>query len=219
MKSQISNKKNTRPNAPKSEKSIARIVNRVLDSHSETHFYDQAIPFGSIQSDITSLGVVYSFDIEGIPPGTSATSRIGQQICIKHISVLGEVGYPQSVLPLDPFNKVRFIIFYWVPGTISSPTPADILYNVALGTDVNSQYNLTTKSKYRILKDFTAIISSTGMKGRNIDIQIPQNQVIDYQFSSTVVNKNTLWYMAISDSSATPNPISSLAFRVTFSDL
>jgi hypothetical protein len=207
-------------NSKNLNKMVKILVLRTLRTQAEDKYLDQSIQFTDpTYSEINAAGFVWNLNLESVGVGTSPVNRIGEKITVKNVTVCGEVGMVNG-LTVDAFNKVRFILFIWKPGSNSSPSVTDILYSYSLGgADVNAPYNPGSFGKSRILHDKSYVLSSSGQQGRSFKFDYTLNQNVRYDANAAYINANTIWLLAISDSNVTPHPILALNSRITFTDL
>lgn len=214
--------KRTRRNNKKNKNLATRVKDQILQSLKsklELKFWDQYIAFSDVlYGAVTAGGYIFNMGLSGMAQGVNVSNRIGQQIELKRLQIKGEIGM-QSGLTVDAFNKVRLIAFYWKPGDTSIPLVSDILYNAIVGgAEVNSQYNLGRKDTYQIIWDQSFMVSSAGQMGKSLSKTLVLKKSLRYVTSGNILNSDTLYILAISDSNVSPHPIVDLCFRVLYTD-
>lgn len=156
----------------------------------------------------TVIGVI------NIPQGVSDQERIGDKITVKSIRL------KYSLAIGDATNYVRFIIFQWKQNTVytSAPTVPSILASVT--PTIYSQYNWDNRSNFQILYDRTHTLLSNRPNvfvTRRINIKYLAKQ-LQFVGGSATVGSNMIYCLAISDSSAVPNPGILASFDIVYVD-
>jgi len=170
-----------------------------------------------------------------IPQGTTDVTRVGDRInwCGKvrfRLQVFNALG-----VSADNYNTQRWILVQYHPASTSAPTPVvtDILLTGPSGAvDVHSQYNHDKRQDYKVLFDrtfttvgsfnyaITADAPGTAVTHRymsyNISLKKARKQV-QYQGGGLQAT-NRLFWIYMSDSSATPHPTAIVSTKVFFRD-
>lgn len=177
---------------------------------------------GTITDDfgIPSTGATYQLSI--IAQGDTDTERDGDQLTLSSVNIRGRV------LVGDTTNIVRIIFYQWRP--ITSPTIPDILSPGvdATNIDIFSLYNHDKRSQFKILSDKTYVLAGFGTSASpygpasekyfTMTLNKKLIKKLQYNNGSSTVGSNQVWYLAISDSQATPNPTLSMKVRFNFYD-
>lgn len=192
-------------------------VKELIKEPMEHKYYEDPITdaFG-----VPSSGATYQLSL--IPQGDTDSTRDGDRLTLTSVNIRG------SVYCGDVTNLIRVIFYQWRPQ--STPTITDILSKGADGTniDVYSHYNHDKRSEFKILSDRTYSLAGYGTtvspygqdteKLFNINISKKLIKNLQYVNGSTSVGSNQLWYLAISDSDATPNPTLTFKIRMNYID-
>jgi len=177
---------------------------------------------GTITDDfgIPSSGATYQLSI--IAQGDTDTERDGDQLTLSSVNVRGRVHVG------DTTNKVRIIFYQWRP--VSTPIISDILTAGVDGSTIDtfSLYNHDKRSQFKILSDKTYVLAGFGTSASphgpatekyfTLTFNKKLIKKLQYTNGSATVGSNQVWYLAISDSAATPNPLLSMKVRFNFYD-
>lgn len=177
-------------------------INKVINSRAEKKYYITNSGPSPYKVGISTAG--YVAQMSGIGQGDTDTSRDGDSLLVKSLNLNYQIEVG------DTFNVIRVIMFQWFPTSV--PTAGNILQDVTLGVlNPHQTYNHDLRYNYKVLYDKTHTIGATST---NIPIVKISKQVyitsgfkrkLQYQAATTTGN-NQFYLMAISDSSAGPDP-------------
>jgi len=194
-----------------------RQVKRLIKAPMEHKYYEHNVSLVGAPS--SGLFVQTST----IPQGDTDGTRDGDKLTLTSMNVSG------SVYCGDVTNIVRLIFLQWRPPT--SPSLTDILGKGADGTnvDVYSLYNHDKRSQFKILFDRSWSLAGYGTTsspyGQDTEklfrVNISKKLVKDLQYvnGSSTSGSNQIFYIALSDSIATPNPTFTFVMRMNYVDV
>lgn len=147
--------------------------------------------------------------VAAIVPGTTAASRVGNQIVVTGIRLRGIWAGGQSGTALDdPFNECRIVVALYkkTPGTTLFLGAAPILIHAPVDRQ-------QTQGVIKVYLDKTIVLQSPGASGagyqpsaRYFDYFIPMSQRVSYSGSSVNLNSEQIVVSFISDSGTAPSP-------------
>jgi hypothetical protein len=152
---------------------------------------------------IGSSGTVY--DISAISQGTSDSNRVGDSVTLDRL----RLSYAWAAG--DTTNVCRLVVFQW--NVQSTPLISSVLlYSSALLVPY-AMPAIDTQKEFKILYDRSDYISTSSptIAGDIVEIKMPGK--IQFQAGSSSSGTGKIYMIAVSDSSASPNP--ELAFQST----
>jgi hypothetical protein len=186
---------------------MTQIALKVINGKAETDSFD--VGFGSSVNSTGSLT-----KLSTIPQGTSDSNRIGDQVEVFKVSIIGCATNSSA----DLTNTIRLILFRWEQDD-SSAAPAavtDILQTASPYSPYNRD-NLRAR-KFIVLYDK---VLATGLQGPSIakfEKDINVNFKIKFQGSANTGTSH-VYAAQVSDSAAIPDPGMAWITRVWYHDL
>lgn len=156
---------------------------------------------------VSSTAVLNELAGDNIIQGTDQFERVGDKISLEKLEIY------ISVLAEDKTNFLRYIIFQYKD--VNDPTIDDILKET---TDYTSPYNYDTRQSYKILKDRTFSLTLEGPACAQRFHRISKGIAKSMIYRGTVAQKNSLWILLISDSSAVTHPTFEFHARTFYTD-
>lgn len=151
--------------------------------------------------------------LNGIDVGDAYNNRDGNKYVIKSIQIS-----PIEVLTGDSYNTLRMVVFIDRSNQGSAPGASD-LFQVA-ADPLFSFFNSTNRKRFKVLYDRVVSADTTDNVQRiypgyykKLNLPVECN---GSGSSYTAINKNSVWVMLVSDSSAAPHPLYSFRVRMRF---
>jgi hypothetical protein len=176
-------------------------------------FYDDIIT----PSNVTTTGSI--LNCYSIAQGIAQGQRIADKVWIKGM----ELSLTLTTANSDVFNRVRFIIFRWLPNTnYYSPAVASILQTPST-TGVESPYYFEGAVDYRVVYDrlynLSGTVSAPTINSQKTDrrkFRIP-NQMTSYN-ANALSGSGMYFVLLLSDSAIVPYPVVSYSLRTYYVD-
>lgn len=195
-------------------------VKRLIGEEVELKYHSKVLYSGVVPSN----GAGTNSSICDVAQGQTDTTRVGDALTLKSL----EFRYTVRCAGVTPdfFNFVRVIVFQWNQNTV--PTAPDIMDQV-ITTDYESFYNHDNRSIYKIMYDRTHFLSGAGPAG----VVNPQTSnfahgVVKFMYrfprkrvnfiAATTTPIHGLYMIALSDSTASPQPTLVMNSKITYSD-
>jgi hypothetical protein len=193
-------------------------------------------------ASVGSSGVIIDDVLSSIIQGNSDNTRIGDEIRLKHLKLRYDIhtGSANVFAHPDDNNDVRIIALRWYgDSSVDVPTVAKILEVTSAGAVCMSPYNAQNRHKYHIIYDrvhnvsisFVATGNSaviTGYAGPNSTYITPTElafygkqlgpKTVSYPNGGSVGAMNDVIFLAVSDSSFTPNPLIGIGYDIAYTD-
>jgi len=194
---------------------ISREVNRIAMREKEQKFDDgQIAPFSVILTG--TMGSLTS-----IAQGTTINQRVGDQIRLRG----AYLNLTVTAANADITNQVRLLFFQWHPNLATgSPVIANILQTPTTN-GVLSHPNVQFQDQFTILFDrlfnLSGVTTAPTANSQHVireQFILPRRPVVNFMAGSSTNASNTIWYLALSDSSIAPNPSLTFDLRMMFVD-
>lgn len=198
------------------KKEVKSMLNRFESKRIETKRYVQEFT-GSATTTPAFLDLT-----TGIAQGITDEQRIGDQITVKSITIRGILYITPATG--DIFNNIRLTLFQWKADPAVDTPSAGVLWYPAFysaGHAYFSPFQLSTKSKYHIIKDKMYTMTLTGENEcLHFKIVLHKGFVrnITYDELSGTASINTLYLAVQSDSNVTVHPGYALSSEIDYTD-
>lgn len=190
------------------QKTMEMVAQRVINKNLEKKYIMDRTAGGIA---ITTTGTLGIFPYPAL--GTAVNERTGNEIRASSYQ------FKSNWVLGDETNFCRFIVFQWLDRSPTSPTLTDILEAQAGVANVNSLYNKTLGSSFKILYDKTFGLNDNGREVMVMHKLITRGFKRKVEFNAaTTLSYNSVWWLAISDSAAVPNPAMSMDIRTNYTD-
>lgn len=172
--------------------------------------------------DVTSTGLAVSYAgtqvaLIAVAQGQANGQRVGDNVRVRsaHITLTWAIA--------DATNIVRCIVYQWHPlSTGSAPVPGSILEHTSDALAAISPYVVNNDGDYSILYDKTIQLSAVSRPAATVDFWITGNKFlkrdVHYSAGSSSVQKNGLFLLFVSDSSAAAHPQVIFHARMRYTD-
>jgi hypothetical protein len=183
-------------------------IKKLISAQQEHKFFEIRNAFG-----VTYAGTVTS--LSDVPQGDTDSTRDADTLM--PTSLVMRFGMTVG----DTTNFFRVIIFRW-HSALSVPTVVQVLQNASSSTGgVYSDFNHDLRSNFQVLFDKTFTLGTTAVTSNQVvffnkTLKMARKP-IQYTSGSTS-GSDKIYFLAISDSAAIPNPTWNYAFRLNFTD-
>lgn len=191
-------------------------VKKLVHKESETKFFDTT-PFNGSGIDTTGSFAILS----GVAQGIQDSQRIGDKLTLRACRIA------YTMVPGDPYNVVRIVVFQWYPNTVLTIPTASLIVE-ALGINymapirhdhVNNQFKVLYDKRFTMVLPAAAGIGADSSV-RTGNIIVPMKWVrksVDFTSASTNA-ANHLYVYVVSDSAIAANPSITLTSRIWYDD-
>lgn len=185
------------------DQKVGQSVQKALKKASERKYSQTSISGGVDYSGTVAL-------VSGITQGVTDTTRVGDSVRFRRLIVRGTVALG------DATNAFRLIFFRWK--AVTAPTAATIYESV--GTVLAPYQRLPSwdyKDQFVLLWD-SLMTTDTYNPIVSFKLDLPLEFNGQFIAGSATSGFNLIYYAAISDSSAVPNPGLNMMAEVQFTD-
>lgn len=184
-------------------------VDRQIQKGVEFKFVDREVGVS-----VLDVGYIDLLAGNNISQGIGDSDYIGQRIDLQTLMINMSVYTPTSgVTPNDETNFMRVIIFQWKDD--STPTVQELL---SAPSNYLSCYNVSKRQSYKVLWDKIFSITRVGTNAKSISLKTSNFARVMTFNNVGVSQKNQIYLLAISDSTAATNPILQYYSRVYYTD-
>lgn len=191
---------------------IRQVVKKEIAREIEVKYFDR-----SITGNIDSTSLHASNLLNGIVRGTGTGDYIGSSIKPKSVELRG-----QMIAADVPGNWIRVIIIQ--DGSVSGTPVIGTMFQNA-SHPLYSPFNKNFTDTYRVLYDRMTLCTNDGVTGNGflaksfrVFISGKKLRGIKFLGATGAVDSGTLWWCAVSDSSASAHPTFTLLSRVNYTD-
>lgn len=195
-------------------KGVRAVVNKALKRYTQRNVERKYFDVATGASPVGVSTTATSYQICSVPPGTTLTTRIGNSLIMKSLTIR----YWIAAATGDLSNLVRIIVFQWYPVVISTPQPTDILET----SDVLSPYSHSSPGQFHVMYDKTYVVDADDpVRNRTIKFfgrRIRKKDLVFNQSGSNSQQQNGIQILLVSDSGAAAHPFVGFHARLTYTD-